>query len=42
VRVDALSPFVGFRTTSAALALVAAPLLGLGYIAASAGRRLRA
>jgi Protein of unknown function (DUF3376)/Patatin-like phospholipase len=42
VLVDALSPFDGFRTTSAALALVAAPLLGLGYIAASAGRRLRA
>ena len=30
-----LSPFDAFSTTSAALALVAAPLLGLGYIAAS-------
>jgi Protein of unknown function (DUF3376) len=40
VLVDALSPFDGFRTTSAVLALAAAPLLGLGYIAASAGRRL--
>ena len=39
--VDELSPFDAFRTTSAALALAAAPLLALGYIAASAGRRLR-
>jgi 4-amino-4-deoxy-L-arabinose transferase-like glycosyltransferase len=35
VLVGELSPFDAFRTTSAALALVAAPLLGLGYIAAS-------
>ena len=35
VLVDALSPFDGFRTTSAALGLVAAPLLGVGYLAAS-------
>jgi hypothetical protein len=41
VLVDELSPFDGFRTTSAALALVAAPLLGLGYIAASGGVRRR-
>jgi hypothetical protein len=40
--VDALSPFDGFRTTSALLALAAAPLLGLGYIAASGGVRHRA
>jgi hypothetical protein len=42
VLVDALSPFDGFRTTSALLALAAAPLLGLGYIAASGGVRHRA
>ena len=41
VLVDELSPFDGFRTTSAALALGAAPLLGLGYILRRRAGRLR-
>ena len=39
--IDALSPFDAFRTSGAALALVAAPLLGLGYLAASGRLRPR-
>jgi predicted acylesterase/phospholipase RssA len=41
VLVEALSPFDAFHTISAALALAAAPLLGLGYLAASGRLRPR-